>query len=259
MKILITNDDGINAPGLWALAKELQRVGSVAVVAPQEERSGAGTSISLRRTIRVEKIDPPLDGVEAYSVEGTPADSVIIALKSLFPGEVGLLVSGINRGLNIGRDVFVSGTVGAAFQGYLQGVSSLAISVNAYEGLNFTVAARLAALLAAKIRDGVLPRQVMLNANLPNLALSEIGGVQITALSKQSYCDTVEKDESSDGECYRIMHGDDLHRGDAGTDLWALQSNRISITPVLDGKVPASLQDCLQRLAPELYRELHNY
>lgn len=257
MKILVTNDDGIYAPGLWVVGKELQSVGRVIVVAPQQEQSGVGTSISLRQPIRVTKIKPQLEGVEAYSVEGTPGDSVILAIQSLFPGEVNLVVSGINKGPNIGRDVFVSGTVGAAFQGYLHGIPSLAISVNAYEGLNFAVGARLAGLLGAKIKDGILPHEILLNVNLPNLALSEIRGVEITTLSEQSYCDTVERDQKSEEGYYRIMRSKNSFHSDVGSDTWALQLNRISITPLPDSPVPNFLQRRLQTLAPAIYGELH--
>jgi len=259
MKILVTNDDGVCAPGLWVVAKELQRVGPVAVVAPEREQSGSGTSISLRQSIRVKKVEPQLEGVEAYSVEGTPSDGVIIALKSLFPGGINLVVSGINRGPNIGHDVFVSGTVGAAFQGYLHGISSLAISVNAYEGLDFAVGARLAALLAAKIRDGILPKGNLLNVNLPNLALSEIDGVEITTLTRQNYCDTVERELSSGADSYRIRRSQDSFHGNVGSDIGALQLSRISITPLPDGRVPTSLRRRLQTLAPTIYSELQSY
>lgn len=259
MKILVTNDDGITAPGLWMAVKELQRVGRVVVVAPQQEQSGSGTSISLRQSIKVKQVEPQLEGVEAYSVQGTPSDGVIIAIKSLFPGDINLVVSGINRGPNIGHDVFVSGTVGAAFQSHLHDISSLAISVNAYEELNFTVGARLTALLAAKIRDGILPKGNLLNVNLPNLALSEIGGVEITRLSKQNYCDTVERELSGEVESYRIKRSQDSFHSNVGSDVYALQLNRISITPLPDGNVPISLRRRLQTLAPALYSELHSY
>jgi 5'-nucleotidase len=259
MKTLVTNDDGVNAAGLWVVVEELQKVGPVAVVAPQREQSGMGTSISLRQSISVNRVEPQLEGVETYSVEGTPSDGVIIAIKALFPGEIDLVVSGINRGPNIGHDVFVSGTVGAAFQGYLHGISSLAVSVNAYEALDFAVGARLAALLAAKIRDGILPKGNLLNVNLPNLALSEIGGVEITTLTKQNYCDTVERELSSEADSYRIRRSQDSFHGNVGSDAGALQLNRISITPLPDGRVPTSLRRRLQALAPAIYSELQSY
>jgi len=255
MKILVTNDDGIDVPGLRAVAKELQKVGRVIVVAPQQEQSGIGTSISLRQPIKVKRLKPWWEEIEVYSVEGTPSDSVIIATQSLFPGEIDLVVSGINRGPNIGHDIFVSGTVGAALQGYLHGIPSMAISINAYENLNFDVAAKLASLLAAKIKEGVLPQKTLLNVNLPNLPLSEIASIEITRLSQQSYCDRVERKLNSEEEHYRIMRSNkrNLHYRNPGDDLWALQQNRISITPLPASSTGNSLQHCLQDLAPAIY------
>ena len=129
MKILLTNDDGIEAPGLWAAASALRRVGDVRVVAPHQERSGVGSALTLRVPIKVSEV--PVDGqlkaensvgfsVKAFAVEGTPADSCILALEKLV-GKVDLVVSGINAGANVGWDIMVSGTVGAALQGYFRG------------------------------------------------------------------------------------------------------------------------------------------
>ena len=257
MRILVTNDDSIDAPGLWAVVKELQKVGEVKVVAPQWEQSGGGASITLRQPIKVNKVESWLRGVEAHSVEGTPSDCIIIGIKALFPAGVDMVVSGINRGPNIGHDVFVSGTVGAALQGYLRGIPSLAISVNAYEGLDFEAAAKLTVLLAAKIKDETLPKEILLNVNLPNLPPEKILGIKVTKLSKQSYCDTVEKSQDSKEEYYRIKRNSkDIYYVNHGSDIWALQLNRISITPLLNSSVGNSLQACLQQLAPLIYDEL---
>ena len=256
MKILVCNDDGIEADGLWALVEELKQVGQVIVMAPHQEQSGVGTAISLKRAIRVNRVKSRLAGVEAYSVEGTPADSVIIALRSLFSGEIDLVVSGINRGSNMGHDVVVSGTLGAAIQGYLHDIPSMAVSLNGYDGeLHFEPSARVAALLATLIRDGKLSEHLLLNINLPNLPLSELEGIEITSQSQQSYCDAVEHDENNEG-CYHIKRLPDLGTGLQGNDLWALQQNRISITPLLDGSAANLLQDRLRELAPSLRHEL---
>jgi 5'-nucleotidase len=256
MKILVCNDDGIEADGLWALVEELKQVGQVIVMAPHQEQSGVGTAISLKRAIRVNRVESRLAGVEAYSVEGTPADSVIIALRSLFSGEIDLVVSGINRGSNMGHDVIVSGTLGAAIQGYLHDVPSMAVSLNGYDGeLHFEPGAKVAALLATRIRDGMLSEHLLLNINLPNLPLSELEGIEITSQSQQSYCDAVEQDENNRGY-YHIKRLPDLGTGLQGHDLWALQQNRISITPLLDGSTANSLQDRLQELALSLHHEL---
>ena len=122
MQILVTNDDGIFSPGLWALVAELKSIARVVVVAPDMEQSASGTAVSLRQPLRVQKISPVVSGVEAYSVEGTPCDSVILALGKLIKDEVSLVVSGINQGHNLGDDIHISGTVGAALQGYLRGL-----------------------------------------------------------------------------------------------------------------------------------------
>jgi 5''/3''-nucleotidase SurE len=262
MKILVTNDDGIDTPGLWAAVKELHKVGEVRVIAPWREQSGVGASITLRQSIKVNKVTSQLNGVEAYSVEGTPADCVIVGIRSLFSGEIDLVVSGINRGPNIGHDVFVSGTVGAALQGYLRGIPSLAISVNGYEDLDFEASARIAALLAVRIKNGMLPRQILLNVNLPNLPAQRISGIEITELSKQSYCDTVERDQNSEGAYYRIKRNNKDKNGyyaNRETDIWALQLNRGSITPLLNSSDVNPLEAHLQDLAHTIYSELCCY
>ena len=118
MRILVTNDDGINADGLWTLVAQLKEVGDVTVVAPDREQSGVGTSISFHNPIRLTRIHEKIRGIDTYSVEGTPADSVIMAVKVVMKDGIDLVVSGINQGPNCGYDVFLSGTVGAALQGF---------------------------------------------------------------------------------------------------------------------------------------------
>lgn len=257
MKIIATNDDGIEAPGLWAMVQELQQVADVRVVAPRIEKSGAGTSISLRRSIHVERLTPRASEVDSYAVEGTPGDGVIIATKALFPGDTDLVVSGINRGLNIGSDVYVSGTVGAAMQAYLHGVTAIAISVDGYDDVNFSVAARLAAVLAKKFRDRILPERILLNANLPNVGLAEIDGIEVTSLSKRTYCDTVLPDQTAGESSYRIVHCEDFGVGEVGSDLWALQTGKISLTQLPDGLPAEPLLHLLRSMAPTLHGELH--
>lgn len=257
MKIVATNDDGIEAPGLWAMVQELRDVADVRVVAPRQEKSGAGTSISLRRPIHIERVTSSASGVDSYAVEGTPGDGVIIATKALFPGDTDLVVSGINRGLNIGSDVYVSGTVGAAMQAYLHGVTAVAVSVDGYDDVNFSAAARLAAVLAKKFRDRILPQRILLNANLPNVSLADINGIEITSLSKRTYCDTVLPDHTEGMNSYRIVHCEDFGVGEVGSDLWALQIGKISLTRLPDGLPSEPLLHLLQSLAPTLQSELH--
>jgi len=256
MHILLTNDDGIGAPGLWAVAEELAKVGDLVVAAPGEERSGAGTSISLRKPIWVQEVAPQVDGVKAFSVSGTPADSAIIAISCLFPGQFDLVVSGINRGSNLGHDVYVSGTVGAAMQGYLHNIPSLAVSMYAYVDIDYRAAARMAALLAEKVGEGVLDGPLFLNVNAPNLSPRQVAGVEITRISRKNYCDRIEKDNDASGEYFLITRNDELEDALPGTDLWAVEHGRVSVTPLPDRVVSEELVNRLRGLAPELESRL---
>jgi 5'-nucleotidase len=259
MEILLTNDDGIDAPGLWAVARAVQKAGKVIIVAPREEQSGVGSCITLRHPIEVTRVSSQLRGVDAYSADGTPADCIIIAVRFLFPHKLDLVISGANRGPNLGYDVFVSGTVAAAIQAYLQGISSLAISVNGYEDLRFEAAARIAALLAEKVKEGILPRGTLLNVNLPNLPLERIAGIEITRLSKQGYSDTVQQIQETHYQIVRNTESGDDH---PGSDMWAVRHNKISITPLsfgLDRSLSNPLSSDLERLAPILFQGLSAY
>lgn len=232
MKILVTNDDGIFAPELWILVKELKNVAQVAVVAPDREQSAIGTAVTLRRPLKVHSLNSVTAGVEAYSVEGTPADSVILALGKLVKDKIDLIISGINPGPNLGDNVLVSGTVGAALQGYQHGVSSLAISVGAPDNRYFDNAAKLAALLAKKIDSNVLPENIFLNVNLPALPLAEIRGIEITEVASKAYADTVEVEDDGRRKYYWLIRqqvGKDTHKK---TDIGAIERGSISITPL---------------------------
>lgn len=120
MRVLVSNDDGIYADGIWILARQLSKIAQVIIVAPDREQSAVGTAVSLRKPLRVQKIIPLYPEIEAYSVEGTPSDSVIVALGKVIKEKVDLVISGINHGTNLGEDVLISGTVGAALSAYLR-------------------------------------------------------------------------------------------------------------------------------------------
>ena len=237
MKILITNDDGIAAPGLWALAEELKSIAEVVVVAPDREQSGVGTSVTLHQPLRVRPISPIVTGVETYAVEGTPADSIIIALRMLLKDRIDLVICGINEGSNLGTDVLISGTVGAAFQAYFYGLPAIAISVASFDNLHFEVASRICSLLAQHLAAGNLPRRLLLNINLPNMPIDQIAGIEITELGERSYTDAVKRGSVKAGhdgkrDYYWIVHGEPQSQEEKGTDVWALRHKRISITPL---------------------------
>lgn len=255
MKILVTNDDGINAPGLWALVKELQSIGTIMVVAPDREQSGVGTSVTLHRPVRVHPVQPLVTGIKAYAVQGTPTDGVIIAVRWLIKDSIDLVISGINEGANLGNDVFISGTVGAALQGYFYGIPSVALSIAAFEDFYFDGATKLAKLLAVKVKAGVLPERLMLNINVPNLPLEKIEGLEITRLGERAYSDLVEHGHNGRREYYWIRRGEPQWYINQGTDIWALRQNRISITPLFNNP-NGSLSSYLSTLAPNFFQEL---
>ncbi|RLC93676.1 MAG: 5'/3'-nucleotidase SurE [Chloroflexi bacterium] len=249
MKILVTNDDGIEAPGLWALVGELARAGEVIVFAPSREQSGIGTAITLKQPVRLEEVEPLVAGVSAYRVEGTPADSVILGLE--VTDGVDMVFSGINRGSNLGNDVLLSGTVGGALQGYLKGLPSVAISVDYSEPVHFEVAAKLAGLLAHRIRGG----SMLLNVNLPNVDSASIRGLEITRVGRGGYSTAFRMGQDGAPGAYRIALGKPDWTGGQGTDIQAVRQGKISITPLkgtlssarklpaLDGSLPALLRE----------------
>ncbi len=259
MDILITNDDGIFAPGLWRLARELKEIANIIVVAPDREQSGLGTAVTLRQPLRVQKARPLIPDVEAYSVEGTPTDSVILALGKLLKKRVDLVVSGINSGPNLGDDVLISGTVGAALIGYQHGFPSLAISIASLDNQHLDNAARLAARLAERMTQPALGGNALLNANLPGLPLDEIKGVKITKLASKSHIDTVEEGHDGRKAYYWLIRQKMDKSNEKNTDIWAIDRGYISITPLhselLNQTLPAVTDDFGANLLEEL-REL---
>ena len=233
MKILVTNDDGILAEGLWALVKELKNIAQVVVVAPDRERSGIGTAITLNQPLRVRRVRPIVPEIEAYSVKGTPADSVILALEKLVKNKIGLVISGINGGANLGHDSLVSGTVGAALQGYLRGFSSLAVSVSSRDSPYLDDAAKVAVSLAEKIATNALPSNIFLNVNLPDLPLAKMRGVKVTHLVNEGHIGTVKEGHDGKREYYCLVPQKKINKGkDRATDVWAVKQGNISITPL---------------------------
>ena len=257
MNILVTNDDGIHAEGLWALVRELNNTARVIVVAPDREQSAIGTAVTLRQPLRIQQVTPLVPTVAAYSVDGTPSDSVILALEKLARGRVDLVTSGINRGLNLGEDVLISGTVGAAMQAYLRGFPALAISV-AYDNSrqHLATAAKVAALLVAKIAADPRLSDVFLNVNLPDVPPAEITGVKITRLASESHLNTVEEREDGRQKYYWLVR----HRAPKGlnneTDIWAVEQGYISITPLYTRRFNKPLIPILNELSTSLLEAL---
>ena len=258
MRILVTNDDGIFSQGLWGLVKELKNIAKVVVVAPDREQSAIGTAVTLRQPLRVQRPRPLVAGVETYAVEGTPADSVLLALSKLVKKKIDLVISGINHGLNLGDDVLISGTVGAALQGYLRGFPAIAISLVTMDSPHVDNAAKLATLLAKKIDTNALPTNIFLNVNLPNLPLAKIDGIKITNLASRSHIDTVEEGHDGRREYYWLVRQKINRDTDRKTDIWAIEQGSISITPLhttlLNRPSPAITDSLCSDLLQELQR-----
>jgi 5'-nucleotidase len=232
IRILITNDDGITAPGLLALKRELEQLGRVMAVAPDRPRSASGHAITLHKPLRVARVTLP-DGQEGVATNGTPSDCVLLAVGDLLDERPALVVSGINQGPNLGEDLTYSGTVSAAMEGAIMGIPSFAISVASYEAEHFDTAARFAGRLAREIQRRGLPPGTFLNVNVPDLPEAEIAGVAVTRQGRCRYSGRLEKRTDLRGRTYYWLAGDLQEMGSReGTDLAAIAANRISITPV---------------------------
>jgi len=233
VKILATNDDGIDAPGLRTLVVALREVGEVVVVAPDHNWSAAGLTKTMHKPLRIRETFLS-DGSPAYTTNGAPSDCVALALLAILPQPPDLVVSGINPGANMANDILYSGTVAAAMEGIISGIPSLAVSLDSYEDeANFTYAARFTAGLARQVHKRGLPPGVLLNINVPCLPPSEIAGVEITRLGRRLYKDALVERRDPRGHSYYWIGGERPGGvAEEGTDIWALANKRISITPL---------------------------
>ncbi|HET7319229.1 MAG TPA: 5'/3'-nucleotidase SurE [Nitrospirota bacterium] len=226
--ILVTNDDGVYSPGIQILAKRLRELDDVVIVAPDRERSAAGHSMTLHRPLLIEEVRDAM-----YSVNGTPTDCINIAVKGLLKETPRLVVSGINKGPNLGDDVTYSGTVAGAMEGILLGIPSFAVSLAAREDFLFAEAAEVALRTADSIYKQGLPAGTLLNINVPNLPVSEIQGTRITRLGKRIYHQmTVERVDPRGKKYYWIGGGEPDWEREEGTDLDAIDRKFVSITPL---------------------------
>jgi len=223
--ILVTNDDGVHAPGIKALAGALAALGEVHVVAPDREVSACSQSLTLKHPLRAEKIQE-----QVHSVDGTPADCVNLALVKLLPRRPDLVVSGINRGANLGEDVFYSGTVGGAREGTFFRVPSIALSLAARAEVDFAHAAAFAVKLAGMVLEKGLPERTLLNVNVP--AGTPVGAM-ITVQGRREHEGTIlEGLDPRRRTYYWIEEGSDRWLTDETSDIHAIRQGYISITPL---------------------------
>lgn len=224
-RILVTNDDGVFSEGLKLLAEGLEDLGEVVVVAPDREQSASGHSLTLHRPLRLRQLEERI-----YSVDGTPTDCVNLGVAWLLKDDPpDLVVSGINFGCNLGDDVTYSGTVSATFEATLLGIPSIALSQEVSDHFSFEPAARVGRTLVETLIDAKLPRDLLLNVNIP---AGPISGVGFTKLGRRSYSQTVVEKVDPRGRRYFWIGGTPDWKTARGTDIEAISHDKVSITPL---------------------------
>lgn len=233
MRILVTNDDGIYAEGIYRLALALSSIGDVLIVAPDRQRSATGHAITVHKPLRAEKVKFFDTDFTAWAVNGTPSDCVKLAIEALIKEEVDMVFSGINLGPNLGTDVLYSGTVSAAIEGAILGYPSVAVSLAAFKELNYDAAAQFSCILAKKIMQHGLPLDTLLNVNVPNCSYEEIKRIDITTLGVRKYKNAFVERTDPRGQTYYWLGGQILDvKHKEGTDIFSVNDGAISITPI---------------------------
>ncbi len=232
MHILVTNDDGIYAPGIYALQAALRQIpgAKVTIAAPAENQSAVGHRKTLRDPLRM-KLVKLAGGVEGFACSGSPADSIALALMGFIKEHVDIVVSGVNQGANLAQDITYSGTVTAAMEAVLFGVPAIAVSLDSYTEPDFEQAAAFAAQLVPIVLEKGLPELTLLNVNVPH---GEIKGVRVTRQGRRRYHDVLVERLDPNGRPYYWIGGG-APTGDTeevGTDVWAVANGYISITPI---------------------------
>ncbi len=248
--ILVCNDDGIQAPGLLALAAGLDEIGDVCVVAPLTEQSAVGHAITTRQPVRTKPwpFRVPSGQIPAFSVSGTPADCVKLAIDKLLPSRPAIVVSGINQGPNAAVNVIYSGTVSAATEAAILGIPAVAISYCRWRGGDFETSARIARRVVSAVLEKGLPPGVLLNVNVPDLIEERLSGMAITRQARSKWEESFTERMDPFNEPYYWMSGRfvNLDSGDH-TDLNAIENGYVSITPIHHDLTAHSFLDDLQR------------
>lgn len=230
MKILISNDDGVHAPGLSILAKALAQIAEVTVVAPDRDRSGASNSLTLQHPLRLRYFDNNI-----ISVQGTPTDCVHLALTGLLSEDKlpDMVVSGINAGSNLGEDVFYSGTVAAAMEGRFLGIPAIAFSIAGNEPMYYSTGAEVAKRLVTLLYEKPIPAKTILNVNIPDVAFDDLKGYEVTRLGTRHNAERMMPSKDPRGHTiYWIGSSGKEDDAGKGTDFHALSQQQVSITPL---------------------------
>ncbi len=234
MRILVTNDDGIDSPGIYALTHALRKIGEVIVVAPDRQQSAVGHALTVSSPLRATPFHR--DGAMfGYAIDGTPTDCVKMAISTLLPEKPDIIVSGINHGTNTSINVLYSGTVSAATEGMMMGIRSMAVSLTSFDHTaDMSIAADYACAVAKQLPHLQLPADTILNVNVPTVPRDMIKGVKITRLSKSMWNDHYERRTDPMGHDYFWINGQYITLDDdiSDSDDMALKDNYVSITPI---------------------------
>lgn len=226
--ILVTNDDGVHSPGIIALFKAMKELGDAYIVAPDRERSAVGHSLTLHRPLKIDELRE-----HVYMVNGTPTDAVVLGVNKVLPRKPDIIVSGINKGGNLGDDITYSGTVSAAIEGTILNIPSLAVSLYADKNYHFETAAWYASAIAEYIIERPLPYDTLLNINVPNIARGLVKGIKLTRQGRRTYDDSIQDVFSPREEKhYWIGGGVPLWKHGTDTDINAVEDGYVSVSPI---------------------------
>jgi len=235
MKILVTNDDGFDNPGIWALVRAVNDLGDVTVVAPADNQSGVGTALSLRRSVKINSAPTRVDGVTCYAVGGTPADSVILGVEHVLLGDCDLVVSGINPGFNTSRNVFISGTMGAAIYAAGKGIKTCAFSLGMGGDVEDSVAGKVANAVATELLNPETQRGALFAVNFPAEPGNTYSGAEGAFPQPTEFMSKVEAQSDGGYELFSGLRINILEEElTAGSDIEVLSRNKVSISS-LDG------------------------
>lgn len=233
MKLLLTNDDGINAKGLYALAKELEKDHEIVIVAPDNQRSACGHSITISEPLFVKEVK--INGIKskAYSISGTPADCVRVGIDKLADGKIDMVLSGINKGFNLGTDVIYSGTVSAAIEAAIYKIPSMAVSTDVNDDVEkYAVSAEYASQILKSIKDSYTKDDVVINVNVPLIPKENIKGIKVCNIGSRTYDNYFieEIDENNDRKFYLRGKLNDFDY--ENTDIYYIKRDYVTVTPL---------------------------
>jgi len=229
MRILISNDDGVEAEGIIELAAAITQVADVTVIAPDKNRSASSASLTLEFPFRCKQLDNGF-----YQVSGTPCDCVHLGLHRIMQSQVDMVIAGINHGANLGDDVIYSGTVAAAMEGRSLGYPAVAISITSHQPKHLKSAAKIMLDLLARIKNHPLDGNIILNINVPDLPLQQIKGFRTTRLGSRHRADTIVKGQDPrDNPIYWIGPPNEPQDVGKGSDFEAISSGYVSVTPLV--------------------------